>query len=90
MNRRDSVIALLALGAAAGPFAGFAQQPGKARRILLNAGSPQSRDWFLAGMRDLGWIEGRNIIVIVRVGQEVDEAVLRSELLDRNQPVTQS
>lgn len=87
MNRRESVITLLALGAAAGPFAGFAQQPGKARRILQYTGTAQTRDWFLAGMRDLGWIEGRNVTVKSSVAQEVDEAALRSELLDRNQPV---
>lgn len=87
MNRRDSVKALLALGAAAGPFAGFAQQPGKVRRILAYVGSAQLRDWFVAGMHDLGWIEGRNIDVNVRVAQEVDEAALRLELLDLNQPV---
>lgn len=87
MNRRDSVMALLALGAAARPFAGFAQQPGKARRILIYTASAQARDWFAAGMRDLGWIEGRNIALKVRLAQEVDEAALRSELLDRNQPV---
>jgi hypothetical protein len=88
MNRRDTVIALLAIGATAGPFAAFAQQqPGKTRRILLYTTSAQARDWFVAGMRDLGWIEGRNITVKVNAAQEVDEAALRSALLDRNQPV---
>jgi putative tryptophan/tyrosine transport system substrate-binding protein len=87
MKRRDAVFAIVALGAAAGPFAGFAQQPGKARRILQYTGTAQTRDWFLAGMRDLGWIEGRNVTVKVSVAPEVDEAALRSELLDRNQPV---
>ena len=88
MNRRDTVIALLAIGATAGPFAAFAQQqPGKARRILLYTTSAQARDWFVGGMRDLGWIEGRNITVKVNAAQEVDEAALRSALLDRNQPV---
>jgi putative ABC transport system substrate-binding protein len=87
MNRRDMLRSLLALGAAVGPFAGFAQEPGKARRILLFTTSPQTRDWFSAGMRDLGWIEGRNIATKWSTGQQIDEAALRSELLDRNQPV---
>ena len=85
MNRRDALCSLLALYAAARPLTGYAQQPGKVRRILLYATTPQPKAWFIAGMRDLGWIEGQNISVQLR--SEIDEQALRSELRDRNQPV---
>ena len=62
---------------------GYAQ-PGKVRRILLYATTPQPKTWFIAGMRDLGWIEGQNISVQLR--SEIDEQALRSGC-DRNQPV---
>ena len=68
MNRRDSVLALLALGAA--PRASFAQQPGKVWRvgILAQSSRPATPDGdnfgaFLRGMRELGYIEGKNLVV---------------------------
>ena len=87
MNRRDALGSLFALGAMTRPLTGYAQQPGKVRRIFLFTTSPQTKRWFAAGMRDLGWIEGRNISLQMREAQELDEEALRSELRDRNQPV---
>ena len=56
MDRRDTVLALLALGAA--PLAAEAQQAAKVARIgYLSpnlAASPHLRDAFLQGLRDLG------------------------------------
>ena len=69
------------------PLTGYAQQPAKIRRIFLYTTSPRTREWFTAGMRDLGWIDGRNISVEAREGQEIDEEALRLELRDRNPPV---
>jgi len=68
MNRRDTVLALVALGAAAGPLASLAQQPGKIWRIgflSLESSAVTSRnsDAFLKGMRDLGYVDGKNLIV---------------------------
>ena len=68
MDRRDTVLALLALGAA--PLAAEAQQVAKVARIgylspHLAAGL-HLRDAFLQGLRDLGYGEGRNIVLEYR------------------------
>ena len=64
MDRRDSVLALLALGAA--PFA-EAQQAAKVPRIgyLFSnlATSPHLLEAFRQGLRDLGYVEGRNVVI---------------------------
>ena len=69
MNRRDAVRALLALGAS--PLSGFAQQPPKMSRVGFL--TPRSRpiapnhdafsDAFTTGMRERGYIEGKNLVV---------------------------
>src|SRR2546422_3886557 len=68
MDRRDTVLALLALGAA--PLAAEAQQAAKVARIgYLSpnlAASPHLRDAFLQGLRDLGYVEGRNVVIEYR------------------------
>src|SRR5262249_37498811 len=68
MDRRDTVLALLALGAA--PLAAEAQRAAKVARIgYLSpslAASPQLRDAFLQGLRDLGYVEGRNVVIEYR------------------------
>jgi hypothetical protein len=65
MIRRRAFITLLG-GAATWPFAARAQQPGKAYRIgLFYAGSePPSelRSAIPDALRELGWIEGKNVI----------------------------
>ena len=67
MNRRDTVLALLALGAA--PLAGEAQQQGKVWRIgYLSLGSRQAEldtgrtPAFLQGMKELGYVEGKHFV----------------------------
>src|SRR6266567_1746525 len=67
MDRRDTVLALLALGAA--PFAAEAQQATKVARIgyLGNTlGAPDPLEAFLQGLRDLGYVEGRNLVIEYR------------------------
>jgi putative tryptophan/tyrosine transport system substrate-binding protein len=69
--RRREVIALLGGGAIFGPRAGIAQPTGPVRRIgLLSPQSVSSAAPLLAGLRhglrDLGWIEGRNIVFELR------------------------
>lgn len=57
---------LLAFGGAlAAPLAPYAQQPAKIPRIGVMAG-PASRAAFQQGMREHGWIEGKNIVVEYR------------------------
>ena len=70
MNRRDTVLALVALGAAAGPVASFAQQQGKVWRVGFLSLEPRSDSLmsqdigaFLKGMRELGYVEGKNLVV---------------------------
>ena len=69
MNRRNSLFALLALGVA--PLAALAQPATKAWRIgFLGAGSaagwaPQV-DALRDGLRDLGYAEGKNIVIQYR------------------------
>jgi len=71
MNRRDSVLALLALGAAARPLAAAAQQAGKVYRIgylsaPTRASVEQALQSFLRALRALGWVEGQNLIIEYR------------------------
>ena len=68
MERRDTLLALLALGAA--PLAAKAQQATKVARIgYLSpnlADGRQLRDAFLQGLQDLGYVQGRNLVVEYR------------------------
>lgn len=75
MNRRDTVLALLAFGTA--PPISFAQQQSKVWRIGFLA--PYSRDFslgaqrlgsFTRGMRELGYVEGRNYTIELRAAEE--------------------
>ena len=68
MNRRESIIAFVALGAVAGSIASFAQQQGKVWRVgflsLYSASEiAQNTAAFLKGLRELGYIEGKNLVV---------------------------
>jgi ABC-type uncharacterized transport system substrate-binding protein len=64
MTRRE-FMALIGGAAAAWPLAGGAQQPDKIKRVgYIRAGTPNNdpyREEFVRGMRDLGYVEGRNI-----------------------------
>src|SRR5437588_13090604 len=63
--KRREFITLLGGAAATWPLAARAQQTLKAARIgYLTLRSPMSADdAFFQGLRDLGWIEGQNIII---------------------------
>src|SRR6267142_889926 len=68
MNRRDAVFALLALCAA--PLVSRAQQEGKIWRVgfLTQRRRPDSIDsdfigGFPRGMRELGYVEGKNLVI---------------------------
>jgi len=68
MDRRDTVLALLALWAA--PLAAEAQQAAKAVRIGFLAtnlaANPRLHEAFRQGLRDLGYVEGRNLVIEYR------------------------
>lgn len=71
MNTRRKLLIALGAGVIAAPFAVFGQQKGKARRIgFLGASSasgyaPQV-EALRAGLRDLGYVEGKNIVIEFR------------------------
>jgi putative tryptophan/tyrosine transport system substrate-binding protein len=72
MNRRDTVLGLIALSAA--PLVCHAQQPGKIWRVgfLAPRRRPDSIDSdfigaFPRGMRELGYVEGKNLVIEWRV-----------------------
>src|SRR5262245_41067449 len=64
MKRREFII-ILGGAAAAWPLAARAQQPDKTPRVgYIRAGTPNNdpyREEFVRGMRDLGYVEGRNV-----------------------------
>jgi putative ABC transport system substrate-binding protein len=68
MNRRDTLLALVALAAAAGSRASLAQQPGKIWHVgylssdSISLSSPNTH-LFLKGMRELGYVEGKNLVI---------------------------
>ena len=68
VHRRDFLIAVGALLAA--PLAAEAQQAAKVSRIgYLTpnvASNPRSSEAFLQGLRDLGYVEGRNVVIEYR------------------------
>jgi len=83
MNRRDTVIALAALGAA--PLAALAQSQGKVWRIgYLTAASPEPAfGYFKEGLRRLGYVQGENIQIEFRSAEGKSErlAGLAAELV---------
>src|SRR6266498_539150 len=68
MNRRETIVALVALGAV--PLAAEAQQATKVPRIGYLwgnlTGSPHMTEGFRQGLRDLGYVEGRNVVIEFR------------------------
>ena len=69
MERR-TFMTVVAGGLLAAPFAASAQQAAKIARIgylAANlAASPYLREAFLQGLRDLGYVEGRNLVIEYR------------------------
>ena len=93
MDRRCFVLTSLA-GAFVGPRIAEAQQAGKAFRIgVLGAYPPMTdsesaRIWegFLQGLRDLGYVEGQNVVIVARYSQGRNESLsaLAAELVRLN------
>jgi putative ABC transport system substrate-binding protein len=95
MNRR-AFIGTLAGGLLAAPLATKAQQGERVRRIgIISAGSVRIplNDVFQEALRDLGWIEDRNITIdfrLARIDQgatEADVSAIATELADRGAEV---
>jgi ABC-type uncharacterized transport system substrate-binding protein len=87
--RRREFISLLG-GAAAWPLMARAQQPAKVARIGYLALGPASArssrvEALRAGLRDLGWVEGKNIIIEFRWAEGVQQLPeLAAELVRMN------
>ncbi len=74
MISRRSFLTTLGLGLLAAPFAAGAQQAGKVHRIgyLSGSSSTAQRDLieaFRQGLRELGWVEGQNIVIDYRFAE---------------------
>jgi len=85
-TRRAFLIAALGAGALAAPLALFAQQPKKIPRIgwlQLHAHSESRHAAFLQGLRELGYVEGQNLVIERRAagGKEDRLPALAAELI---------
>ncbi len=73
MTTRRAFIGALAGGLLAAPLAAEAQQAGKVARIgYLGVGrtaSPHLREAFFQGLRDLGYVEGRDVVIEYRFAE---------------------
>ena len=83
INNRRKLIVALGAGALAVPFPSFAQQPGKVWRVgfLGFAARPPSLDShifgaFPRGMRELGYVEGKNLMIEWRFADGKRERLL--------------
>ncbi len=82
MNRRRRLVIASAAGALVAPFASFAQPQGKVWRVgflgLTTAqGYARPLDAMRAGLRDLGYVEGKNIVIESRWADEKFERLPR-------------
>jgi putative tryptophan/tyrosine transport system substrate-binding protein len=92
MKRRE-FISLLGGTAAAWPLAASAQQQANVARIGFLGPAPASSYWprvegLLAGLRDLGYVEGKNIVIEFRWAERVEQLPeLAAELVVKPQEV---
>ena len=90
MNKRRKLIVGLGAGALAGPFASWAQQPGRVWRVgflALRQVAISETDYyygpFRQGMKELGYVEGKNLVIEWRSAENNAErlAGLAAELV---------
>jgi putative ABC transport system substrate-binding protein len=88
MENRRRMLAALGLFALAAPLGGFAQQPPRIRRVGFLAARSRSTasnpdiyyDAFMQGMREQGYVEGKNLITEWRFAEQKNERL--AELAD--------
>jgi len=84
--RRREVIAVIGAAAAAWPLGARAQQPGKVPKIgFLNPGpvaaSRARIDAILAGLREVGYRESRQVELVIADGNSAKLSTLAAELI---------
>jgi ABC-type uncharacterized transport system substrate-binding protein len=79
MDRRRFLLTSLA-GALAAPIAAEAQPAGKIYRVgwLAPASNPDTLAAFRSGLRTLGYVEGNNVVIEQRYGEDGDEQLVRA------------
>ena len=77
ISRRVLLLGIAALGA---PRASSGQTPVGVARVLVYTGSMAWRDGIAGGLRDLGWIEGQNVVVEWRHREPLEDATVVEEL----------
>ena len=88
MNRRDTLLALLALGSASVPLRAFAQTAPRVARIAVledTSEDTRPRQWqlFRKRLQELGYAEGKNLVIVTRYarGEWQRLAALAEELV---------
>jgi ABC-type uncharacterized transport system substrate-binding protein len=87
MNKRRRLVIAIGAGTVTAPLCSFAQQPGKVWRIGYLSGRKgrpdPTADAMLQGLRELGYVEGKNILIEYRYVGEMRErtASLVAELV---------
>jgi putative ABC transport system substrate-binding protein len=87
MNRRDTVLALVALGSGLGPRIATSQTPSRIRRVgVLSLASNRFMSTWNRRISELGWIDGKNIHVELVNGGGMPGrlAALAAELVKKN------
>ena len=92
---RRAILATLGLALAAGPAALAAQQAERIARVgwvssgPAAGGSPRTvhLESFRAGLRERGWIEGRNLVLDVQIGERAQAAAFAKGLVERRAEV---
>ena len=91
MNNRRKLVMALGVAAMAAPFASFAQQQGKVWRVGFLASrhvdfvdSDNYYGPFRQGMRELGYVEGKNLVIEWRSAEGKNERLpgLAAELVN--------
>src|SRR5215204_523804 len=86
MKRRDLVVGLSAVGILAGAVPGRAQRP---RRVGYLSPEPpgaaagQTETALRQGLRDLGWIDGQNLTIVIRQAETPERMVAAAAELAR-------
>ena len=80
MLTRRRFLRIVSASLLAGPLVAEAQQAGKAPHVLIYATDATFRDGVVGGLRDLGWVEGRDVVVEWRRADPPEDAGLVEEL----------